>query len=301
MRKIRLPQPYAQMVVCGALRSIPNRFKGLRSLEKIYIYADDFAPDFQNGIDIDNELHRRVCNEMVLGNIPDDTYHYNCFIGYVIISSEEESYDNWYAEYIEHLQVKNAKEFRTYVENYDTEFSFLESTKVKGTELRRIKRDGNRLTVPLGKAAWEKLKYKETAEELYLFWEPYMSRITPFWLSLFTKELDVDDDIDEVVFKYHNQTKMFDSFGVCSGSITFEIGVDKYGKPKHKSFYVLKFCLEHLIKGDRIEELPSMTGPIEDINNDVNEIEDEPVRKFRNPWPRFISVPMGGQNKWRRR
>lgn len=95
MRKLRLPQPFAQMVVCGALKSIPNIFDDIKKLEKVFIYADDFEEEFKHGLVFSDKLHQRIWNEITLGNIPDETFYSNCFIGDVIVSSEEKVEDKW--------------------------------------------------------------------------------------------------------------------------------------------------------------------------------------------------------------
>ena len=70
MKKIKLPQPYAQMVVCGALGSIPNIFEETKRLEKVFVFAEDFDDINDKGLDFDNKLHQRVWNEMTLGIYP---------------------------------------------------------------------------------------------------------------------------------------------------------------------------------------------------------------------------------------
>lgn len=294
VKKIRLPQPYAQMVVCGALQTIPNLFDDAKRLEKVFIFAEDFT-DCMGGLNVDYKLHQRVWNEMTLGNIPDETFHYDCFIGYVIVSSEEKPCDKWYSECQEHLQVKSAKEFRSYIADYDTAFSILESAKTKGSGLKRMIRNGNKLTVPLGKRAWRDLKYKETLRNVFLFWEPYMSRITHFLFSANTN----DEDIAEIVFKYHNQTKICGTYSAGSDIISIQSGINKKEKPVYKHYYAFSFSLEHIIKGGCVEEFPSMPKTAK-TDEDAEE-DDFSIREYRNPWPRFISTPMGGMNKRYRR
>lgn len=304
MKKIKLPQPYAQMVACGALGSIPNIFEETKKLEKVFVFAEDFDDIDDKGLDFDNELHQRIWNEMTLGNIPDSTFSYNCFIGYVIVSVEEEVKDKWLPETDKYLKVKVAKEFKTYVDNYETAFPVLEATKVKSSGLRRMERNGSQLIVPVGREAWNALKYKETMNQVFLFWEQYMSEIAP---SLFSEELD-EEEMTDIIFKYRNQTKRFEAYGAGSNCKTLEILIDEKGKKKNKCYFTFDFNLEYINKGAYIEEIPSQ--PKDEIKfkerEDATEREDEDVteferREFHYPWPRFISTPMGGMTKWRRR
>lgn len=294
MKKIKLPQPYAQMVVCGALGSIPNIFDHINRLEKVYVFAENFDDLDNQGLNFDNELHQRVWNEMRLGNIPDSTFSYDCFIGYVIVSSEEDADDKWWSDTEKYLKVKVAKEYKTYVENYETTFPVLEAAKVKSCGLRRMERNGSQLIVPVGRETWNALKYKETMNQVFLFWEQYMSEITPF---LFSNE-DDDDEMTDIIFKYRNQTKRFEAYNAGSNCKTLEILIDEKGKKKHKSYFTFDFNLLYINYGNTFAEIPSQPKGQTIDSGSEDELEK---REFCNPWPRFISTPMGGMTKWKRR
>ncbi len=302
MKKIKLPQPYAQMVVCGALGSIPNIFEDTKRLEKVFVFAEDFDDINDQGLNFDNDLHQRVWNEMTLGNIPDRIFSTDCFIGYVIVSAEEVAEDQWMPDTEKYLKVKVAKEYKTYVENYETTFSVLEAAKVKSGGLRRMERNRSQLIVPLGREAWNALKYRETLNQVFLFWEQYMSKITPF---LFSEELD-EEEMTDIIFKYRNQTKRFEAYTAGSNVKTLEILIEEKGKKKYKSYFTFDFNLERINKGYYYEEIPSQPqGKIVFEESQAGIDRDEETeferRDYRNPWPRFISTPMGGMNKWRRR
>lgn len=301
MRKIRLPQPYAQMVACGALKSIPNVFDDIKKLEKVYIFADDFEDKYRSGLDFDNELHQRIWNEMTLGNIPDKTYSYNCFIGYVIVSAEEESEDNWMANCDKYLKTKVAKEFKEYIDNFECPDSILQEAKTKAKVLQRMVRNGDSLIVPVGKDTWDALKYRETIDSVFLFWEPYMSEISPFLFSKEFMEFESEDIVD-IIFKYRNLTKRFEADCAGSNVRSCKVVVDKSGKTKVKSYFTFDFNLENIIKGGCYEEIPYKPQKKHIEKSSDEDIEENTsVREFRNPWPRFISTPMGGMNKWRKR
>lgn len=296
MKKIKLPQPYAQMVACGALGSIPNIFEETKKLEKVFVFAEDFDDIDDKGLDFDNELHQRIWNEMTLGNIPDKTFFTDCFIGYVIVSSEEEVKDKWMQDTEKYLKVKVAKEFKTYIDNYETTFSVLEAAKVKSGGLRRMERNGSQLIVPVGKDAWNALKYKESLSKVFLFWEKYMSEITSF---IFSNE-DYEGEMTDIIFKYRNQTKRFDADSCGSNYRALEIMIDEKGKKKYKSYFTFDFHLLYINYGNTFAEIPSQAKgqTVDPENEDVDEYEK---REFCNPRPRFISTPMGGMTKWKRR
>lgn len=296
MKKIRLPQPYAQMVVCGALSSIPNIFKDTKRLEKVFVFAEEFEDIDDQGLNFDNGLHQRVWNEMKLGNIPDRTFSIDCFIGYVIVSTEEEADDKWRSVAEKHLKVKVAKEFKTYVEAYETTFPVLEAAKVKSSGLRRMERNGNQLIVPVGRETWNALKYKETIDQVFLFWEQYMSEITPL---LFSNE-DDDDEMTDIIFKYRNQTKRFEAYGAGSNIKTLDVLIDKKGKKVYKNYFTFDFNLLYINNGNTYEEIPSQPKG-RAIDPESEDETESDKREFCNPWPRFISTPMGGMTKWKRR
>lgn len=296
MKKIKLPQPYAQMVVCGALGSIPNIFEETKRLEKVFVFAEDFDDINDKGLDFDNKLHQRVWNEMTLGNIPDKTFSTDCFIGYVIVSSEEEVKDKWKQDTEKYLKVKVAKEFKTYVENFETTFSVLEAAKIKSGGLRRMDRNGSQLIIPVGRETWNAFKYKETINQVFLFWEQYMSEITPFLLA----NKDDDDEMTDIIFKYRNQTKRFEADGAGSNIKTLDILIDNKGKKIYKNYFAFDFNLLYINNGNSYAEIPSQPKG-QALDPECEDEAESEEREFCNPRPRFISTPMGGMTKWKRR
>ena len=80
MKKLKLSQPYASMVISGTLEAVPNIWGDVKYGEKIFIYADNVDKDFENGLDYNKALHRKVFNEMFLGNIPDSLFNTEDFL-----------------------------------------------------------------------------------------------------------------------------------------------------------------------------------------------------------------------------
>lgn len=309
MKKIRLPQPYAQMVVCGAIRAIPNIFQdSLSEFERVYVYADYFEAEWIEGFDVENKLHQRVWNEMTLGNIPDAEYPYNCFIGYITVAPQEKVDDTWIPGCSKYLKIESAKEFEksSYVDNYNAKYSVLQSAKLRGKTLARMTRIDSRLYVPLGRRAWLSLATRRTIQDVYLYWETYMSAIAiPSFLDSEMVE------IDEVYFQYGNQAKHFYCDDAGWSFATLGTRVNDKGKTENVIAEVFSFRLELESSYDNVNSRPLKEYvPAELLDNELtNNISEEAFeaeednqeeREFRNPWPRFISTPMGGQNKWKR-
>lgn len=309
MKKIRLPQPYAQMVVCGAIKSIPNIFKDpLINSERIYVYADYFESEWLEGFNVENPLHQRAWNEAILGNIPDELYPYNCFIGCVVVSPKEDTDDKWIPGCNNYLRVKSAYEFKnsSYVDDFNVSNGVLAETKVKNKKLNRMTRNGSRLYVPVGEHTWEMLKYPGTARNVFLFWEEYMKGVSaPPYLD------DEIDDINDIVFHHNGQNKCYDCDLAGWNVRTFGHKTDKNGKVNPICAFIFGFNIEFEIDDNLIARplkeyvntILSETDCSDNnlSNSDVEKCETHYLKEeFKNPWPRFISVPMGGQNKWRR-
>lgn len=197
------------------------------------------------------------------------------------------------------LKVIGAKEFKSYIDDFDSPYAMLQGVKTQNNVLRRMSLNGSHLIVPVGKDAWGNLKYRETIHNVFLFWEDYMSEISPFLFSKESQNYDGEDILD-VTFKYRNFTKDFSAD--CAGAGLSSFAYEENGKSKSQSFFTFKFNLESLNFGNCTGPIPSMPQKtlLEQSNTDDLD-ESESIREFRNPWPRFISTPMGGMNKWRRR
>ncbi len=165
-----------------------------------------------------------------------------------------------------------------------------------------MERNGSQLIVPVGRETWNALKYRETMNQVFLFWEQYMSKIAPF---LFSEELD-EEEMTDIIFKYRNQTKRFEAYSAGSSCKTLEILIDKKGKKKIKTYFTFNFNLERINKGYYYEDIPSQPQgktvfEESEAGVDSEEVTEFERRDYRNPWPRFISTPMGGMTKWKRR
>lgn len=111
MRKLKLPQPYASMVMSGALDIVPDLWGDVKYEEKIFIYADEVAKEFNDGLDYSKEIHRKVFNEMTLGNIPDAEFEVMTFLGYVIVHCAGTPFRYWSENIYRGVFVKSPHKF----------------------------------------------------------------------------------------------------------------------------------------------------------------------------------------------
>lgn len=298
MYKIKLPQPYASMVVSGVMKTLPIPFfDDIAIGQKIFIYATEYLEGFIDQIDYSLPKYRKLHNEIFLGNIPNDVEKYptNQFVGYVIVSKEREL-DGWDYDGIgTKIFVNNAHRFTKRIENYSMSLSSLESvsaTLVKPRKMR-LRRKDMRLIVQVGESTWNDLHDSEELPYISMFWEDYMAKYVP---SLYTFFQDYEDEIEvhDIQFQYGDECMNFESIDGCCGSPA---------RPKGwtENVDLLYFRLDYQIG-----------GPQNFV--DIDSVKDSDLRKRRHkkikfededgsekaPYVKMISTPMGGQNKWKR-
>lgn len=289
------------MVVSGVIDVIPNEWnEPIMHGEKIFVYATELDEQFDGGLDFTNPLHQKVWNEIAFGNLPDEIYTTNAFIGYVKIGLTGSSvqYNLYESERLCFVNCPHLfdKPFR----NANISLSELDVFKANPTRVKRMIHRGNVLTVPVGKDIWEHLKAGHYRYPLIL-WEQYMSKIIPPVGSL-----DFDNEITIVNFTHHFRKLSFD----CSEACLDYRGYANDGG-ETMGFEVLSLDLGYPLSNDIPYE-----GTDADIKYRYNkqlitlenwvpnmDVEDNTMsekHKFRNPRAVFISTPMGGQNKWKR-
>lgn len=279
MKKIRLNQPYASMVMSGTLEVIPNIWDDVRYGEKILIYADEVAEEFKDGLDFHKELHQKVYNGMVLNNIPDETFITGAFLGYVMVYHTGRFTKYWSGDIDKFLFVNSPHKLDLSIEDYSKEFCDFDSLKFKRVTTKRIKRSGHILTVPVGEDTWNQLRDKDTYKDVFLFWENYMTDIVPFevWNDSGTED---HDPIDIIKFEYQKKSIKFDT------NCNVEVAPVVIGDNK-KLIYVFDFDLLQL----------SLDSAIKFFDEEEHKSHKEPKRQ----WVRMISTPMGRMTKWKRK
>lgn len=291
MRKLKLPQPYASMVVSGALETIPDMWGDVQYEEKIFIYADNVTEDFKDGLNFKIPSHRKVFNEMTLGNIPDNEYTVGAFLGYVTIAHCGTFIKYWQKETDRFLFIKNPRRFINPIEDYSINFHDFDDVKSYSVKTNRIKREGGKLIVPVGKGTWNLLGNREEYRNVFLFWENYMEKIFSIWSSLITNDEEIDEGVSDVEFKFNGKSMMFCTDGNVGQSFR------SYVEDENKKSYL------DTLEFDLIGPLVDNGTAIEDWRKPIvpSLEEQNKPKKDRRPWIRMISVPMGGITKWKRK
>lgn len=278
MRKLKLPQPYASMVVSGTLEVIPDIWGDVKYGEKIFIYADNIAEDFKNGLNYSKALHQKVFNEMFLGNIPDNIFVSEAFLGYVIVHNTGRLTQYWPKDIERFLFVTTPHKFKFPIDDYSTNFHDLENIQSEFVKNKKIKRNGHLLIVPVGKNVWNQLRDKKAYKNLYLFWENYMNKIVP-------SEWGAEDEepIDLIKFEHQHTSIMFDTN--CSTGWTipalFNDGIND------KGVSIFNFDLEQLSPYSRV--------------GFYSDKEKTHSKDSRKNWTHVIFIPMGGMTRWKRK
>lgn len=279
MRKLRLKQPYASMVVAGVLDTIPDIWGDVKYAEKIFIYADEVDEDIKDGIEYDKEVHRKVHNEMLYGNISDEEFPINTYLGYVIISYKGTDLRYWNSG--ESLLFVNnphtfIKEFIDYEERYDV-LNYASSCESKPHRMKMI---NHCLTVPVCEDTWNSLRNKEEYKHVFFFWEDYMKQFaTPNFLA--------DERKEEQIYsvKFINKKK----------SITFEVGDEiGYRLRVYTDEKSGKKCPLYLFYLDLRTISPYSQYDF------IDEKSSSPKKKKRERI-QIIYTPMGGMTKWKRK
>lgn len=295
MKKLKLSQPYASMVISGSLQTIPNIWGNCKYGEKIFIYAEDLDSEYSKEPDFSKTLHRKVYNDIFLGNLPDNlndlpTHKY---IGYVRIFHTGILQEGWGENQQSTLFIAYPYRFTNYIDDFNTNESELDKVSSRSVALKKIERKGNRLYVPVGKWVWQKLHDPIEYRNVCMFWEKYMEE---FANLLFSFEDRFDDYVTEVHFQYRNNTISFETYT--------DIGQDIFTKTNtNEIIFILSFDQDYRINKNSID-IQAKNKYIESLKSNnglVTEEEEEVASPKYNPYVRIISTPMGGMTKWKRK
>ena len=271
MKKIKIKQPFASMVICGAFQTIPNLWENVLHGETIYIYAEGVDESFYNGFDLKNEIHKSIWNEMSFGNIPDGVFPNDVFLGCVSVNQASKSPNHWgHMESI--VYVSDPCTFFHPIENFDISFTFLESQRKRRTTLKRMWVDDDVLMIPVCQNMFENVCNIKRYQSVFFFWKSYFNSL----FSSFSLDKSVEkpgDYLSTAVFYHGNKNIRFE----CSG-IGFSID-SEYG-------FICIIEPEYIDHGNTLEKIP--------IDNPARAKQE--VKK-KSQYVRFISVPMGGMKK----
>lgn len=277
MKKLKLSQPYASMVISGTLEAVPNIWGDVKYGEKIFIYADNVDKDFENGLDYNKALHRKVFNEMFLGNIPDSLFNTEVFLGYVIVGYTGEVIQYWSDELKKFLFVTDPHKFETPVDDYSTDLHDLYDAKSRLVKTRRITKRNRRMIVPVGDDAWNQLRDEKEYKHSFLFWEDYMKSLVQYpWM-------DADEE-DIYLIKFEHQKK---SITFSTNEPRWCMPIEIYGDLNKDHITVLYFDLDEL-------------STVSQVGFD-NDKKQESYKGHKNNWVQMISTPIGGMTKWKRK
>ena len=284
MRKIKIEQPFASLVICGALQTIPDKWGDVKVGEKIFIYAGVISKSYLSSpFDCGCELDRKYSNEMFFGNISEDTYTVNEYLGYVTVASEGKTTDGWPLDTDKILFIRRPFVFEETIENYNEDILRLNTLHAHPFPRKIMKHDGQVLYVPVGESAWNEVRDKEQFKKTFVFWESYMSKISPYPWG--TDKFDMEyETIFEVRFCYGKQEIIFQA-NVGASELGWNIRqYEKDGKKYNVD--VFEFNLYNL----------DVLSKVDFINKERTQRENS-----RQPWVRIISTPMGGMTKWKRK
>lgn len=294
MRKLKLNQPYASMVICGALQTIPNRWDDIKEGEKILIYADEVSDQFiKQPLDFKNEVHRKFMNELFFGNLPEGTYPVDKYLGYVIVSSSGTRTKNWPNE--KYVFVKDPHVFDQSVENFKCDIYQLDKLPSHPSKLKRMERKGDRLIVPVGLSAWQQLRDEDEYKDMFIFWESYMGKIVPpVFANILEPPSEDDDDgeIWEIHFVYDNKVIKF----VTNYSVGWNMAAYKENG-KTKGIEVFQFDLDELSPNSTLGFFKKR----EPVRSDKSGKNTAYSQGNTHEWVHIIYTPMGGMTRWKRR
>lgn len=291
MKKIRLKQPYAALVISGLLKRIPYIWVKYEKDEPIFIYAeerDDNTPDGK--LDVCNEFHKKLYNGVLMGNVIKNDLEIDGYIGYVTADYLSAEDCTWLGKSMESLYVHNPHRFTEIESSYTKSFNSLRQLETIPVEPKKIVRQHHNLIVPVGETTWRKLnkwnnKGKQrnymVFDEAFLFIE---SGIRRYLYDGNGKEIV----ISRVTFQFKCSSIIFDARGTEIENIIFDVEEEF----TDEDVDVLHFRLKYLPKSKR--------------SNDEEAFCDELVRKLRivneqlkpkSIPTQIISIPMGKMNK----
>jgi hypothetical protein len=291
MRKLKLNQPYASMVICGALQTVPNQWDDIKEGEKILIYADEVSDQFtKQPLDFKNEVHRKFLNELFFGNLPEGTYPVDKYLGYVIVSSSGTRTKNWPIGTGKYVFVKNPHVFDQSVEDFKCDIYQLDKLPAHPFIPKRMERKGDELIVPVGLSAWQQLRDEDEFEDVFIFWESYMGKIVPpVFANILEPPSEDDDEIWEVHFVYDNKViKFATNYGVGWNMAAYK------ENGKTKSMEVFQFDLVEISPNSKLGFLPKRE-PVR------SEKKSTSSQGSKHEWVHIIYTPMGGMTRWKRR
>lgn len=298
MYKIKLPQPYASLVVSGVMNTLPIPFfDDLAKGQKVFIYALDFLEGFIEQIDYNKPKFRKLSNEIFLGNIPDniDEYPTHQFVGYVKVSDELPINELDCSEFGAKIYITKPHRFTKMIVNYNVPLSYLEAHNAVLVRPRkmRLRKSDMTLIVQVGKSTWNDLHNPEQIPSIFMFWEDYMKKYVPGVFSFVQDYLD-EIEVQNIQFQYGNDYLNFFSGDGCSGDIIKPNGFED-------PIEILSFRLEYEIGG------PNCLIDISKVRDcDITKRrhkkfkDDDEDGKEKSSYVNIISTPMGGQNRWKR-
>lgn len=300
MKKLKLPQPYASMVIAGTLQTLPNVWRNVKYGEKIFIYADDMDKELRDGLDYTKPLHRKIYNESFLGNISDDDFPTQKFIGYVRVYHTGVVQEGWIKNQQSSLFVTCPHKLNTFIEGFNCDDNYLDNAPSRQVTLRAIERKGAELYVPVGKSIWQRLKDPEECVGVCMFWESYMNAFSNAYFSLGNEDIE---DITDIHFKYNKNSISFLTDGYVG-----ELPAPEYSTGELVSLLSFNLCYRNLgstlkeVGAYRKEENPTLNKGGNHLESNIQETEKEveEKRKEYRPYIRFISTPMGGMTRWKR-
>lgn len=284
MRKIKIEQPFASMIMCGSLQTIPDKWGDVKIGEKILIYAGDISTSYlHSAFDCGSELDRKYSNEVFFGNISGDTYSVNEYLGYVTVASEGNATEGWPIGTEKFIYVRKPYEFEEKIECFNEDVLKLDKLRAHPFQRKVMKRDGEILYVPVGESGWNEVRDREQFKNTFVFWESYMSKISPYPWGADGFGIECES-IFEVRFRYGKQEIIFVANVGASESGWNIRQYEKEGKKYNVE--VFEFNLYSL---DALSKVGFLTK---------EQVQGESVRR---PWVRIISTPMGGMTKWKRK
>ncbi|MCH5217217.1 MAG: hypothetical protein J1F07_01470 [Muribaculaceae bacterium] len=299
MKKIKLKDPIASMVMCGALDIIPCPWDTVNPEEKIFIYCDGVDCSFANAeFDFSKELHRRIYNEFFFGNLP-SIIGEEGFMGYVMIDDVVKQHKGYNQNYEDSIVVKNPSRFSNRLEDFDLEFEHLLRMKTSIPKLNRMKIIGDVLYVPVGERIWEKLKTNQDWDGLAVAYEPYMAGLAPNPFNLNEKR----EPISKIVFIRNGRKIWAESDGA---GISFIPILNKKNNKipnnddQREILYIFVFGITTLSSdGSTIISNCVITDNPKPIFTYCKNYQME-IHKPQKDFVKILYTPMGGMTHWKR-
>lgn len=309
-KRIKLSQPYASMVVAGVLQTIPNIWDDVKAGERIYIYADEPDDEFKNGIDETKSLHRKILNEMSLGNIPDNGFPVNAYIGFVKVYYKGRICKEWIVKSPKAVFVHSPEKLLTRISDFNADDNALYKVRAHSVVMKSMARVDSKIYVPVSQRLWKLLHNVGHDVNFKLYWEDYMERYVPL---LFSNDGSDYEEITDMYFQYREKYIHFfteDGIGQSISDppiidaqsgyrvMTFEFPLDYLYDENDNSFKTLNTLYFHREQKQNKNYDEEIYDPYRDL---LKEEENKKESGKSTPYIHFISTPMGGMTRWRRR